>query len=135
LMDFDVCIALIAYEAGPTGFVLARALEDAGLPVLVAAPSRIPRPVTTGDSLDSLQLAEMAMRGSLKPIAMPTETEEAQRSLIRRIDQIGKEVRRTKQRIKSLLLEFGIQEPEGLRSWSNSRLLKNSLLSGPWTAR
>jgi len=74
-MDFDVCIALIAYEAGPTGFVLARALEDAGLPVLVAAPSRILRPVTTGaktDSLDSLKLAEMAMRGSLKPIAMPT---------------------------------------------------------------
>ena len=33
----------VAYEAGPTGFGLARACEAARIPCLVAAPSRIPR--------------------------------------------------------------------------------------------
>ncbi len=33
----------VAYEAGPTGFGLARACEAAGIPCLVAAPSKIAR--------------------------------------------------------------------------------------------
>ena len=33
-----------AYEAGPTGFGLARALTSAGIPVTVAAPSKLLRP-------------------------------------------------------------------------------------------
>src|SRR5690242_8073379 len=34
----------VAYEAGPTGFTLARALEEAGIACLVAAPGKIERP-------------------------------------------------------------------------------------------
>jgi len=134
LMGFGVSIALVAHEAGPTGFALARCLEKAGLPALVAAPSRIPRPVTAGaktDSLDSLKLAELAMGGQLRPITIPTEAEEAQRSLIRRIDQIGREVRRTKQRIKSLLLEFGLEEPKGLKNWSKKSVSALKKIKSP----
>ena len=118
---FDFKVEQVAYEAGPTGFVLARALKSAKLPVLVAAPSRIPRPVLAGaktDRLDCLKLAEMAMHGSLRPIAVPKEIEEAKRSLSRRREQLSDQIRRVKQRIKSLLLEFGIEEPRGLRCWS-----------------
>ena len=38
----------VAYEAGPTGFGLARALEAAGVGCVVAAPGKIERPARTG---------------------------------------------------------------------------------------
>src|SRR3954464_13801851 len=38
-------VASVAYEAGPTGFALARRLADAKLPVQVIAPSRLLAPV------------------------------------------------------------------------------------------
>jgi transposase len=34
----------VVYEAGPTGFGLARALDDAGVECVVAAPSKLHRP-------------------------------------------------------------------------------------------
>src|SRR5215203_6197875 len=34
----------VVYEAGPTGFGLARGLASAGIDCLVAAPSKLPRP-------------------------------------------------------------------------------------------
>jgi transposase len=45
----EFCAALpaparVAFEAGPTGFGLARALEAAGVGCLVAAPGKIARP-------------------------------------------------------------------------------------------
>lgn len=51
-----------AYEAGPTGFGLARALEIANVRCVVAAPSKLQRPsgdrVKT-DSRDALHLARL----------------------------------------------------------------------------
>jgi transposase len=114
-------IALLAYEAGPTGFALARALQAAGIPVCVVAPSRVPRPVTAAaktDRLDCLRLAEYAAKGLLRSIAIPTQQEEADRTLIRRHTALTDAVRRIKQRIRSLLLEFGVKEPTGLANWS-----------------
>ena len=35
----------VAYEAGPTGFGLSRALTAAGIRCVVAAPSKLQRPV------------------------------------------------------------------------------------------
>lgn len=137
LMEFGLNIAMVCYEAGPTGFVLARCLQDAGLPVLVAAPSRIPRPVTAGaksDRLDCLKLAELSMRGVLRGIAVPSETQEACRSLARRRHQIADEIRRVKQRIKSLLLLFGIEEPQGLKCWSNQSMASLQRLELPSAA-
>jgi transposase len=123
----------VAYEAGPTGFSLARMLQAAGVKVIVAAPSKIPRPVTIGsktDRLDSAALAKYAGKGLLKGIAIPTKEEEVNRALGRRRDQVCEEVRRCKQRIKSLLLYHGIKEPEGLGNWSNRSVeeLKSMLL-------
>ena len=47
----EFCSALpgpvrVSYEAGPTGFGLARALEQAGVSCLIAAPGKIARPAT-----------------------------------------------------------------------------------------
>lgn len=121
LIRLGLRVALVVYEAGPTGFGLARALEENGLPVFVVAPSRLLKPIRPGaktDRLDCLKLAEYAAKGLLKPIAVPSEAEEADRSLIRRRHQVVDNLRRVKQRIKSLLLNLGIEEPEGLETWS-----------------
>ena len=48
VVDLGVPIHGIAYEAGPTGFCLAREVAAAGLDCIVAAPSKIPRPVSAG---------------------------------------------------------------------------------------
>lgn len=89
-------LGAVAYEAGPTGFGLARCIEAAGHPVIVVAPSRVPRPVAAGaktDRLDCLKLAEYASMGLLRPIAVPTEEEEANRSLGRRRSQLADSIR------------------------------------------
>ena len=56
----------VAYEAGPTGFGLARACEAAGIPCLVAAPSKIapaPGERVKTDRRDALRLAKPAAPG------------------------------------------------------------------------
>ena len=111
----------VVYEAGPTGFSLARACNREGITAVVAAPSRIIRPVTPmakTDSLDCRKLAVLAAKDMIKPIAVPSEEEEALRALERRRHQLADDRRRCKQRIRSFLLFHGIDEPEGLENWS-----------------
>jgi transposase len=123
LNGLNIRIGAVAYESGPTGFSLARMLQDAAIPVIVAAPSKIPRPVTPGakcDRLDCLKLAEYAAKGMLKPIAIPTPQEEARRALLRRRHMLVDTVRRCKQRIKGLLLFLGVDEPKELEHWQNN---------------
>jgi transposase len=85
------------------------------------APSRVPRPVTSGakcDRLDCLKLAQFAARGMLRPIAVPTVDEEARRTLVRRRHDLVDAIRRVKQRIKSQLLFLGLPEPKEAKRWS-----------------
>ncbi|MEW6501434.1 MAG: IS110 family transposase [Thermodesulfobacteriota bacterium] len=127
-----ITMAAVAYESGPTGFSLARTLQAANIPVVVAAPSRIPRAVTAGakcDRLDCIKLADYAAKGLLKSIAIPTLEEESRRTLLRRRHNLVDAIRRVKQRIKSQLLFLGLPEPEAVRHWSNEA--GNALLKLP----
>ena len=127
-------IGSVVYEAGPTGFGLARRLTRAGIPVIVAAPSRIPRPVAATsktDRLDSRKLAEYAATGMLRPIAVPTETEEGFRALVRRRHRLTDSIRHAKQRIRGLLLQFGIPEPAGIDHWGKTAVAEVGQLSLP----
>ena len=120
LRRLDIPVAGIAYEAGPTGFGLARALLAETIPVTVAAPSKIPRSVSAGaktDRLDCLKLAHYAAKGLIRPIAIPTAEEEAQRALLRRRHQLVDRVRQCKQRIKGFLLYHGFKETDAIRNW------------------
>jgi transposase len=132
LAGLEVPIRNIAYESGPTGFGLARAAQKAGFRCTVAAPSKILRPVSPGaktDRLDCIKLADLAAKGLLRSIAIPTEEQEAERSLLRRRFQIVDGIRTIKQRIKSHLLFLGIEEPPGLKDWSKVGIERLSLLS------
>jgi transposase len=127
-------IGAVVYEAGPTGFGLARRLTRAGIPVIVAAPSRIPRPVAATsktDRLDGRKLAEYAATGMLRPIAVPSETEEGFRALVRRRHRLTDSIRHAKQRIRGLLLQFGISEPAGIDHWGKTAVAEVGQLSLP----
>ena len=62
------------YEAGPTGFGLARAARAAGIEVMVCSPGAIPRQpgdrVKT-DTRDALKLARLHAAGQLRAVLVP----------------------------------------------------------------
>lgn len=126
----------IVYEAGPTGYSLARQLQQSSLPVDVIAPSKTPQYSARDsktDRLDGRKLAELAAKAMLRPIAIPTKTQEADRQLPRLRSQFVDKLKRTKIQIKSFLLQHGINEPQGLRYWSNQAIeeLKKLKLLNP----
>jgi transposase len=111
----------VVYEAGPTGYRLARRLRSAGLPVQVVAPSKTPQRAdrsAKSDRLDCVQLAAYSAAHLLRPVAIPSEQEEADRQVLRLRDQVIRKLRRVKQQIKSFLLQHGIAEPAGLKNFS-----------------
>jgi transposase len=101
----------VTYEAGPTGFGLARALAVAGIDCVVAAPSRLLRP--TGDRVktdakDALHLARLLAVGEVTAVAVPDEETEAARDLVRARDDVRGELMSARHRVTHLLLRQGI---------------------------
>jgi transposase len=77
----------VAYEAGPTGFTLARALIADGVGCVIAAPGKIERPAqdrVKTDRRDAERLVRLLMVGGLHPVRVPGSDEEALRDLVRR---------------------------------------------------
>lgn len=129
-------IEVLVYEAGLTGFGLYRACCAAGVPAMVVSANRIPRPATQSsktDKIDCIALAKYAAMGLLKGIAVPTEEQEATRSIVRRRHAVSRELGKTKVTIKSFLTCHGLPEPDGLKTWNTEsrRELENMpMLSG-----
>ena len=74
-----------AYEAGPTGYGLARELARREVGCVVAAPSKIPR--ASGDRVktdrrDAEHLVRLLLAGKLHPVRVPGDEEEALRDLV-----------------------------------------------------
>lgn len=123
--------ARVVYEAGPTGYTLARKLRATGFSAQVIAPSKVPRMPgkdAKSDRLDCRNLAKLASKGMLQPIHIPTEQEEADRQVLRLRDKMLKKRRCIKQQIKSFLLFHGLEEPEGLAHWAKRAVAKLSAL-------
>ena len=64
----------VAYEAGPTGYGLARELAKRGVECVVAAPSKIPR--ASGDRVktdrrDAEHLVRLLLAGKLHAVRVP----------------------------------------------------------------
>src|SRR4051794_33677257 len=113
--------AQVVYEAGPTGFGLARRLRSEGYTAQVIAPSKLLAPVgpeAKCDRLDCRRLAQLSAKGLLHPVRIPTEQEEADRQVLRLRDQLVRKTRSVQSQIKGFLLQHGIAEPAGLGHWS-----------------
>lgn len=64
----------VAYEAGPTGFRLARTIIAAGMGCVVVAPSKLQRPVcdrVKTDAKDAAHLAKLLRLGELVAVTLP----------------------------------------------------------------
>ena len=108
----------VVYEAGPTGFALARLLQSRKMPVIVCAPSRMPRTAVAGaktDRLDAIKLAEYAAKGMLAGVTVPTEEEERERALVRHRNDTVRRAATVKVRIKSVLRYHGLGK---IKSWT-----------------
>jgi transposase len=110
----------VAYEAGPTGFGLARECSGAGLRCVVAAPSKISRPsgdrVKT-DERDAMLLARLLRNDDLVEVEVPTPAREALRDLYRGYDDARCDLMRARNRLSKLLLRHGYVYDEG-RAWT-----------------
>ena len=113
------------YEAGPTGFELARAARAAGLEVMVCAPGAIPRQpgdrIKT-DTRDALKLARLHAAGQLRPVVVPAPELEALRDLVRAREDLRGDLMSARHRISKLLLRKGLLWSGPGESWSTRHL-------------
>ena len=103
--------AAVAYEAGPTGFGLYRALTAAGVRCQVAAPSKLQRPsgdrVKT-DQRDALHLSRLLRLDEVVSVTVPSIDQEAARDLVRAREDCRGDLMRARHRLSKLLLRQGI---------------------------
>jgi transposase len=112
------------YEAGPTGFGLARAGRSAGLEVMVCSPGAIPR--QPGDRIktdmrDALKLARLHAAGQLRPVSVPSVELEALRDLVRAREDLRGDLMAARHRVSKLLLRRGLIYAGAGHPWESPR--------------
>ena len=84
--EFDGCLLLFCYEAGPCGYNVYRQIISMGQDCVVIAPSKIPKKpgerIKT-DRRDALKLATYLRSGDLTSVWVPDQEQEAMRDLTR----------------------------------------------------
>jgi len=110
----------VTYEAGPTGFGLARALRADGIRCVVAAPSKLQRPsghrVKT-DAKDAVHLARLLRMDEVTAVVIPSADQEAARDLVRAREDCRRDLMRARHRLSKLLLRHGIVY-DGAQAWT-----------------
>ena len=109
----------VAYEAGPTGFALARALTAAGIECVIAAPGKIERPSSDRvktDQRDAERLLRLLMIDGLHAVRVPSSEEEALRDLVRAREDIRGDLMRARHRMSKLLLRHDVRYDGDRRS-------------------
>jgi transposase len=125
----------VCYEAGPTGFVIARRLAQLKIECLVAAPTLIPN--RSGDRVktdprDAAKLARLLRAGELTAVHVPDATDEAMRDLCRARTDAVQDLRRSRSQLKAFLLRHGYRYT-GKSAWTEAhrRYLRELVLPHP----
>jgi transposase len=111
----------VAYEAGPTGFALARALDAAGVGCVVAAPGKIERPAqdrVKTDRRDAERLVRLLMVDALHAVRVPSGEEEALRDLVRAREDVRGDLMRARHRLGKLLLRHDVRYDGAGENWT-----------------
>jgi len=115
----------VVYEAGPTGFGLARAFMAAGIRCEVVAPSKTQRPsgdrVKT-DARDAMHLAKLLRLDEIVAVSVPSVEQEAARDLVRAREDVRGDLMRARHRVSKLLLRQGIVYYGG-KAWTGTHLV------------
>jgi transposase len=113
------------YEAGPTGFGLARAARASGIEMMVCSPGAIPRQpgdrIKT-DTRDALKLARLHAAGQLRPVVVPAPELEALRDLVRAREDLRGDLMGARHRISKLLLRRGLVWGGPGEAWAQRHL-------------
>ena len=124
----------VVYEAGPTGYRLARACAEAGISCVVAAPSKI-RPAADRvktDRRDAERLARLLRLGEITPVRVPGPEEEAARDLVRAREDARGDLMRARHRLSKLLLRHGaVYDATAWTRAHDAWLRKQRFQSGP----
>lgn len=125
----------VTYEAGPTGFGLARFLLSRGIPCQVAAPSKLQRP--SGDRVktdrrDARHLARLLHLGEIVAVTVPGIEQEAARDLVRAREDVRSDLMSARHRLSKLLLRQGIVYYQG-KPWTgvHDRWLRSQQFTVP----
>jgi transposase len=127
----------VTYEAGPTGFGLARAFGSAGVRCEVAASSKLHRPAgdrVKTDSRDAVLLARLLRLDEIVSVWVPTASQEAARDLVRAREASRQDLMRARHRVSKLLLRHGIVYCGG-KAWTqlHDRWLTGQHFASPAT--
>jgi transposase len=112
------------YEAGPTGFGLARAGRERGIDVRVAAPGSIPRAAgdrVKTDRRDAIRLVRLLAAGELSFAFVPSVADEQFRDLVRAIEDVRGDLMRARHRLGKFLLRRGERYGAG-HAWTAKHL-------------
>ncbi len=124
----------VVYEAGPTGYGLARACAEAGISCVVAAPSKI-RPAADRvktDRRDAERLARLLRLGEITAVRVPGPEEEAARDLVRAREDARGDLMRARHRLSKLLLRHGaVYDATAWTRAHDAWLRKQRFQSGP----
>ena len=119
LQDLKVC-----YEAGPTGFVLARRLIQLGIDCTVMAPSkteRKPHEKIKTDKRDAKLIAKAFRNGDITEVRIPPALDEAVRDVCRARTDASDDLSRAKQRLGSFLLRIDFRYT-GNSNWTPAHM-------------
>jgi transposase len=112
----------VAYEAGPTGFGLARALTAAGIGCVIAAPGKIERPAADRvktDQRDAERLVRLLMIDALHAVRVPGNEEQAIRDLVRAREDLRGDLMRARHRLSKLLLRHDVRYEDTTSAWND----------------
>jgi transposase len=113
--------ARMVYEAGPTGYGLARRARAEGIELVVCAPGRTERPpadrVKT-DKRDAIRLARLLAAGELTLVTIPSVEREQLRDLVRCREDIRADLMRARHRLGKFLLRREIYWEGRGEAWS-----------------
>jgi transposase len=113
------------YEAGPTGFGLARAARERGIALEVVAPGSIPKGPTDRvktDRRDAVRLARLLAAGELRFAFVPGVADERFRDLTRSIEDVRGDLMRARHRLSKFLLRRGERYSGPGRAWTAAHL-------------
>lgn len=106
---FPGCTIRACYEAGFSGFWLARFLQRHGVDCSVVTPTDVPKEPNAvkrkNDLTDARRLANVFNMTDIHFVRIPTEQEEANRQLLRVREQVAADKRRCQNQIKSFLMQ------------------------------
>lgn len=111
------------YEAGATGFALARAAAERGLDLQVCAPGLIPKKPSDRvktDARDAERLARLLAAGELSFVRVPAVAEEQVRDLVRAREDVRCDLNRARQRLSHFLRRRGLGFPGPGKAWTRA---------------